>query len=134
MSNVAAGLGADLGKEVAVLKGEELAAEPPDLAWTGFSIIGESDKIRFFRAAWAPALAGGGDARIEPERVKAARDDAASPTFDILLDVALPVSVSFGKTLLQVREVPKLNTRSIVELDRLVADPWSCNRPNGQKL
>jgi flagellar motor switch protein FliN/FliY len=112
-----------LGKDVAVLKGEELVAEPPDVAWNGFSIIGDSDKTRFFRAAWTPALAGAGDARIEPERAMATRDNAASSTFDILLDVALPVSVSFGKTSLQVREVLKLNTGSIVELDRLVADP-----------
>jgi flagellar motor switch protein FliN len=123
VTSVAAGLAADLGRDVAVLKGEELAAEPPDLAWTGFSVIDDSDQIRFFRAAWAPVLAGVGDARIEPERAIAGRDNTASSTFDILLDVALPVSVSFGKTSLQVREVLKLNTGSIVELDRLVADP-----------
>jgi flagellar motor switch protein FliN/FliY len=123
VSGIAAGIAADLGKDVAVLSGEELAAEPPDLAWNGFSVIGDSGNTGFFRAAWAPALAGGGDARVEPERAMAARDNAASSTFDILLDVALPVSVSFGKTSLQVREVLKLNTGSIVELDRLVADP-----------
>jgi flagellar motor switch protein FliN len=123
MAAVAVGLAADLGKEVAVLRGEELGAQPPDLAWHGFSFIGDSDQIRFFQAAWAPALAGEGDTRMEPERAPAVRDNAASPTFDILLDVALPVSVSFGKTSLQVREVLKLNTGSIVELDRLVADP-----------
>jgi flagellar motor switch protein FliN/FliY len=33
------------------------------------------------------------------------------------------VSVSFGKTNLQIREVLKLNTGSIVELDRLITDP-----------
>ena len=123
VAGVAIGLGADLGKDVAVLKGEELSVEPPDLAWHGFSIIGDSDKIRFFQAAWTPALAGVEDGRSEPERAPATRDNAASHTFDILLDVALPVSVSFGKTSLQVREVLKLNTGSIVELDRLVADP-----------
>lgn len=123
VAGVAIGIGADLGKDVTVLKGEELAAEPPDLAWNGFSLIGDSDKIQFFRAAWAPALAGEGEARSEPERAPAIRDNATSATFDILLDVALPVSVSFGKTSLQVREVLKLNTGSIVELDRLVADP-----------
>jgi len=123
VASVAAGLTADSGKDVAVLKGEELTAEPADLAWTGFSVTRDSDKLRFFRAAWTPALAGAGEARVEPEQAMVARDNAGSPTFDILLDVALPVSVSFGKTSLQVREVLKLNTGSIVELDRLVADP-----------
>ena len=53
----------------------------------------------------------------------AVRDNTVSRTFDLLLEVALPVSVSFGKTNLQIREVLKLNTGSIVELDRLVTDP-----------
>jgi flagellar motor switch protein FliN/FliY len=123
VAGVAAGIAADSGKEVSVLKGEELAAEPPDLAWHGFSVIGDSGQTGFFQAAWAPALAGVGDANVDPERAIATRDNAASSTFDILLDVALPVSVSFGKTSLQIREVLKLNTGSIVELDRLVADP-----------
>jgi flagellar motor switch protein FliN/FliY len=48
---------------------------------------------------------------------------SASKTLDLLLDVALPVSVSFGKTSLQIREVLKLNTGSVVELDRLVSEP-----------
>jgi flagellar motor switch protein FliN/FliY len=46
-----------------------------------------------------------------------------SRTLDLLMDVALPVSVSFGRTSLQVREVLKLNTGSVVELDRLVSEP-----------
>ena len=48
---------------------------------------------------------------------------AASKTPELLLDVPLPVSVSFGKTSLQIREVLKLNTGSVVELDRLVSEP-----------
>jgi len=42
------------------------------------------------------------------------------PTLDLLLDVELPVSVSFGRTHLAVREVLKLATGSIIELDRPV--------------
>lgn len=46
-----------------------------------------------------------------------------SGTFDLLLDVALPVAVSFGRTQLQIREVLKLNSGSIIELNRLVNEP-----------
>lgn len=46
-----------------------------------------------------------------------------SKTFDLLLDVALPVSISFGRASLQVKEILKLTTGSIVELDRLVSEP-----------
>jgi len=41
-------------------------------------------------------------------------------TMDLLLDVEMPVSVSFGRTFLAVREVLKLATGSIIELDRPV--------------
>ena len=53
------------------------------------------------------------------------RDSVAtvSKTFDLLLDVALPVSVSFGRTELVVKEVLKLTTGSIVELNRAVSEP-----------
>jgi flagellar motor switch protein FliN/FliY len=46
-----------------------------------------------------------------------------SKTFDLLLDVCLSVSISFGRTFLPIREVLKLTTGSIVELDRGVSEP-----------
>ncbi len=46
-----------------------------------------------------------------------------SQTMDLLLDVELPVSVSFGRTQLPVKEVLKLTTGSIVELGRSVNEP-----------
>jgi flagellar motor switch protein FliN/FliY len=46
-----------------------------------------------------------------------------SRTFDVLLDVSMPVSVSFGRTEMLIKEVLKLTTGSIVELDRNVAEP-----------
>ncbi len=42
---------------------------------------------------------------------------------DLLLDVELPVRVSFGKAQLQLRDVLKLTTGSIVELNRSVTEP-----------
>ena len=47
----------------------------------------------------------------------------SSRTFELLLDVALPVSVSFGKAELTVKDVLKLTTGSIVELNRSVSEP-----------
>ena len=46
-----------------------------------------------------------------------------SKTFDVLLDVALPVSVSFGRTQIPIKDVLKLTTGSIVELNRSVTEP-----------
>jgi flagellar motor switch protein FliN/FliY len=44
-------------------------------------------------------------------------------TFDLLLDVELPVCVSFGGAEMQLKDVLKLTTGSIVELNRSVAEP-----------
>ena len=48
---------------------------------------------------------------------------ARSRTMDLLLDVDLPVSISFGKALLPMKDVLKLTTGSIVELNRGLNDP-----------
>jgi flagellar motor switch protein FliN/FliY len=45
------------------------------------------------------------------------------PTMELLLDVELPVSVSFGKTEIPMKDVLKLTTGSIVELNRGVNEP-----------
>jgi flagellar motor switch protein FliN/FliY len=46
-----------------------------------------------------------------------------SRTLDLLMEVELPVSVSFGRAQLPLREVLKLNSGSIVELNRTISDP-----------
>jgi flagellar motor switch protein FliN/FliY len=56
------------------------------------------------------------------EPVHARRGDIP-PTMDLLLDVELPVSVSFGKTEIPMKDVLKLTTGSIVELNRGVNEP-----------
>lgn len=44
-------------------------------------------------------------------------------TLELLLEVEMPVSVSFGRTQLPLRDVLKLTTGSIIELNRTVAEP-----------
>jgi flagellar motor switch protein FliN/FliY len=120
---VAAGITTDMEREVAAGQGEELKEEPPDLAWMTFSIIGADNKAFVFKVAWSQGLANLYASRAAEIHSPAARENTVSKTFDLLLEVALPVSVSFGRTFLQIREVLKLNTGSIVELDRFVTDP-----------
>jgi len=127
VAGVAAGMTADASREVTAAAGEELKSEPLDgdraLNWVEFAVTDSGGKTLPIRGAWSRALAD----VYEPQQVQtqnpAARGSAVSKTFDLLLEVALPVSVSFGKTSLQIREVLKLNTGSIVELDRFVNDP-----------
>ncbi len=58
-----------------------------------------------------------------PGEPAASGPSSISKTFDLLLGVHLPVSVSFGKTSMMVKEVLKLTTGSIVELNRAVTEP-----------
>ena len=68
---------------------------------------------------------------VEPTRTPSAhegskhRDPAPMPdrAFDRVLDFELPLRVSFGKAHLPLRDVLKLTTGSIVELDRSISDP-----------
>lgn len=47
----------------------------------------------------------------------------ASRTFELLLDVELPICVSFGRAALKLQDAIKLITGSLIELDRGLADP-----------
>jgi flagellar motor switch protein FliN/FliY len=48
---------------------------------------------------------------------------ANSRTFELLLDLELPVSISFGRAQVLLKDVLKLTVGSIVELNRAVGDP-----------
>jgi flagellar motor switch protein FliN/FliY len=122
-AGVATAMTADLAKEVTTSKGAEIEAEPPDLTWQTFSVSDGSDRKWSFKASWTAELANSAGLGPEETHSPASRDSAVSKTFDLLLEVALPIVVSFGRTSLQIREVLKLNTGSIVELDRFVSDP-----------
>jgi flagellar motor switch protein FliN/FliY len=119
----ATALTTDVQNEVTAAGGEELQSEPPELPWTVFSVRAEDGQAWFLKIAWSKAVASLYEAPAPQSKVAATRDSTFSKTFDLLLDVALPVSVSFGKTHLQIREVLKLNTGSIVELNRFVVEP-----------
>jgi flagellar motor switch protein FliN/FliY len=119
-AGVASAMTADLAREVTVSKGAEIEMEPPGLVWLTFSVSDSSGRKWLFRANWTGELA---NSAPEEARSLVARESGVSKTFDLLLEVALPIVVSFGRTSLQIREVLKLNTGSIVELDRFVTDP-----------
>jgi flagellar motor switch protein FliN len=58
-----------------------------------------------------------------PTGAVAATPPNSSKTFELLLDVELPVSVSFGRAQVPLKDVIKLTTGSIVELNRTIAEP-----------
>lgn len=67
---------------------------------------------------------------IDPGRTDAAEPASSVPAapvlprnLDLLMEVELPVSVNFGRTQLPLRDVLKLSSGSIVELNRLANEP-----------
>ena len=136
LSGLARAIGGVLGKEVTCEAGAERAPEtnpetaasvsltfggaPETTLWIGFSpkllaLISHpagSDNVE----AHAAPVDAGGDAG-------GGRRDGVPPTMDLLLDVELPVSVSFGRTEIPMKDVLKLTTGSIVELNRNINEP-----------
>jgi flagellar motor switch protein FliN/FliY len=123
IAGVATAMTAEQDREITPSQGSEIDTEPPGLTWLVFSVIDTSNNAWSFKVSWTAELASLGEPGFEEVRSPAARGGTASKTFDLLLEVALPITVSFGRTSLQIREVLKLNTGSIVELERFVSDP-----------
>ncbi len=119
--------------------GRELSKTPctqPPVFPSGLSVVhvviafGDA-ALAPFRIAFNPVLVSWMEeepAAAPTESVSQTRElerDPEGPTrnFDLLLDVSLPVSVSFGKTELAVKDVLKLTTGSIVEMNRGIHEP-----------
>lgn len=131
---MARGLGAVFGHEVTCDPGVERSGDREIGAWASVT-------MRFPDAAPPPLHIGIG-ARLlasltSPPGAATASENAAdapppldsesaptlrSKTMELLLDVDLPVSISFGKTQIPLKDVLKLTTGSIVELNRGVND------------
>ena len=131
---MARSLGSVFGREITCDPGVERAADPETSNWASVTLR--------FPDAQLPPLEIGIAARLlsllaspprrEPEPREAesrarpaapiAPPPARSRTMELLLDVDLPVSISFGKTQLALKDVLKLTTGSIVELNRGVND------------
>jgi flagellar motor switch protein FliN/FliY len=136
LSQANSGLSTVLGKEL----GRDVAAQPladwtpPDpgaVRWEDalrldVSLPGGREGL--LTLLLSPALERVGERKEEPGRAVApASPGGPSPppskTFGLLLEVELPVSVSFGRAQLPLRDVLKLNSGSIVELNRTISEP-----------
>jgi flagellar motor switch protein FliN/FliY len=108
---------------------------PGNCAWASLKIT-EGDKILNLTLAIPPVLAelasalpsaaaaavGSASREVAVSTVPVGRSEE-SKTFDLLLDVELPVSVSFGRAHVPLKDVLKLTTGSIVELSRAIVEP-----------
>ncbi len=141
LSSTAQALGRRLKKEVNCQSGQEIATAPalPVRYGVSIGIGGETVEAQF---GWNDEVGKLLDPpKAEPERPSSAAPAATassasavpaksrppvvenSRTLDLLLEVELPVSVSFGRAQLPLKEVLKLNSGSIVELNRSISEP-----------
>jgi flagellar motor switch protein FliN/FliY len=134
LSALARAIGAMLGREVGCGPGEEKA--PPAAESGAMVSLDFGGSVHTLWIGFSPKLIA--VLSIPPEKRKgddrgaSTRGDQAQdvtdpqpppPAMDLLLEVELPVSISFGKTALPMKDVLKLTTGSIVELNRGVNEP-----------
>jgi flagellar motor switch protein FliN len=126
-----------LGREVTPKDGAQIAIEEFEASTKGVEwfrldlALGDKPAALFF--GMAPALLAALQVVPEPAKpaaetqlatnASAAASQVRPGSIDLLLDVELPISVSFGKADVALKEVLKLTTGSIVELNRTILEP-----------
>jgi flagellar motor switch protein FliN/FliY len=130
LSGVASAVSTRARKEVSCVTG---GASPPPAPLSSAAYAFEitfGEQAFPLLAVFAPSLANLSDTPAHPpaknapeERPHAAGPAISAGSIDLLLDVELPVSVSFGRAQLMLKDVIKLTTGSIVELNRALAEP-----------
>ena len=135
LSGIAQDFTSKLGREIICGTGSEVAGPPPSPA-VEFTAEFEGDMPGSFTvmASFDEALLDSLSQEANASKAAAASFGAAEPrsaatsvppskTFDLLLDVELPVSVSFGRAQVPLKDVIKLTTGAIVELNRSITEP-----------
>lgn len=139
LSPVARAIGSVLGREVNCEAGAERAPDAGIEEWARVSLSFADAPLAPLLVAFSPGLLEiivtppraeepqGELTTVAPTAAPAEAETAISParsrTMNLLLDVDLPVSISFGRTQLPMKDVIKLTTGSIVELNRSVNEP-----------
>lgn len=130
LSGVASSVSARARKEISCVEGR---SSPPPAA-SGVNAyafeVTLGDQPFPVLAVFAGSVANVTDAALQlpvktaPEdRAQTAGPPAKPGSIDLLLDVELPVSLSFGRAQLMLKDVIKLTTGSIIELNRALSEP-----------
>jgi flagellar motor switch protein FliN len=124
MAGAAQAMAARLEREVVSQGGEESASGAAEIVWAAIHVR-QGELAANLAAGLEFALLDEFLRSAKPE-ISAAPEIEAAPekasTFDLLFDVELPVSVSFGRAQVALKDVLKLTTGSIVELNRAIGD------------
>ena len=133
-SAMAQALGDRTERAVNAAGGREAPDAAPDAALRRASLRFPGTEAVPLLVAFSPRLAGALETPVGPSTAVAAaaaapaaseRQMQAFKTLDLLRDVELPVSVSFGRTRMPLEDVLKLTAGSVIELDRSISEPVS---------
>jgi flagellar motor switch protein FliN len=125
-SGVAQKIGNRIGRDVATLEGREVRVPPQGTSRLALELrFADAAPVYLYLAVGSglEALLAAADNPAPQPAIAPAAPVHGSKTLDLLLEVELPVSVSFGRAQLQLKDVLKLTTGSIVELNRSIIEP-----------
>jgi flagellar motor switch protein FliN/FliY len=127
LSGLVSAIGSRIHREIQAGSGALQSTQPENLEWHAVEVIGRHGVLgKAWLAADSTLLAA-----LEPPSADDSSDlNAAggparrpSPTLELLMEVELPVGVSFGRAQMRLKDAVKLTTGSIVELNRSVSEP-----------
>ena len=133
MSSLAQDVGQRISSQVSAGKGTE--AQPRKMRGSTFQVdvVLPTTTVSMYLVVpdeFCQAIATSERANAQPVQIMPqhseeapASEVPASRTFELLLDVELPIAVSFGRAALKLSDAIKLITGSLIELDRGLNDP-----------
>ncbi len=124
LGQLAVSLARRLGREVNWVEEDSGAAPDADAEWAAVEVSGGGIHGR----AWVAANSGFVLEEAREESAAAETGESGEPAprrpmLDLLMEVELPVSVTFGRTQLRLKDAVKLTSGSIVELNRSIIEP-----------
>lgn len=136
LSPLSQAIGARAGREIQFTPALETSSPPPDGLSCAVALSLDGADLPSFRFCCTAELLGlftrrdpapGAPPKPPSGEMRAGGADAAggqgSRTFELLLEVEMPVSVSFGRAQIRLKDAIKLTTGSIVELNRSISEP-----------
>lgn len=124
LGQLAVSLGRRLGREVGWEEVEGGSSPEAGAEWAAVEVSGGGIRGRAWVVANSAFVLEGGQEEApdgEPEETAAA--GPRRPMLDLLMEVELPVGVTFGRTQLPLKDAIKLTSGSIVELNRSIIEP-----------
>jgi len=133
LSGVAQAIQGIVKREVLCEGGDEITPQPAVPAMTctlrfgteepmTLYVVFDEDILRALDAIRQPQTAPPA-APASPQAVPTAMKPGTAQPIELLYDVQLPVSISFGRAHIPLKEVVKLTSGSIVELNRAISEP-----------